>query len=259
MEHLTVVDDGAVRILTLNRPDRMNALSRKLVAELGEAARSASEAKGVRAVVLTGAGDKAFCAGADLKERTAMTEEDVRAFLWEYRRAFGALDRCRRPVIAAIQGVAFGGGLELALACDLRVADPAVTMGLVEVQVGIIPGAGGTQRLTRLVGVGRAKDLILSGRRLDPAEALAIGLVNRVSAPGRALAEAVAWGAQIAEQCAPIAVTQALDAIDGGVDLPLAAALDHERLCYEVLLQTADRREGIAAFAEKRKPVYRGE
>jgi enoyl-CoA hydratase/carnithine racemase len=259
MEHLTVEDQGAVRILTLNRPDRMNALSRKLVAEIGEAARSASETKGVRAVVVTGAGGKAFCAGADLKERTAMTEEDVSAFLGEYRRAFGALDRCDRPVIAAIQGVAFGGGLELALACDLRVADPSAKMGLVEVQVGIIPGAGGTQRLTRLVGVGRAKDLIVSGRRLDPPEALAIGLVNRVSAPGEALAEAVAWGAQIAESCAPIAVTQALAAIDGGIDLPLEAGLELERRCYEALLPTADRREGIAAFAGKRKPVYRGE
>jgi len=259
MEHLTVADEGAVRILTLNRPDRMNALSRKLVAEIGEAARAASEAKGVRAVVVTGAGDRAFCAGADLKERTAMTEADVSAFLWEYRRAFGALDDCRRPVIAALQGVAFGGGLELALACDLRVADPAAQMGLVEVRVGIIPGAGGTQRLARLVGVGRAKDLILTGRRLDAAEALSMGLVNRVSAPGQARAEAVAWGAEIAAECAPVAVTQALAAIDGGLDLPLEAGLEVERCAYEALLGTADRREGIAAFAAKRKPAYRGE
>jgi methylglutaconyl-CoA hydratase len=258
MEHLTIEDRGAVRVLTLNRPDRMNALSRKLVAEIGEAADAASADPGVRAVVVTGAGDKAFCAGADLKERTEMSEEDVRAFLLVYTSAFGALDRCARPVIAAIQGVAFGGGLELALACDVRVSDPAAQMGLVEVRVGIMPGAGGTQRLTRLLGPGRAKELIVTGRRLDAATALAMGVINRVSAPGQALAEAVAWGQEIAESCAPIAVTQALAAIDGGLDLPLEEGLALERRCYEKLLPTADRREGVQAFAEKRKPVFRG-
>ena len=258
MEQLTIEDRGAVRILTLNRPDRMNALSRVLVDEIGTAARQADADAAVRAVVVTGAGGKAFCAGADLKERDDMTEDDVRAFLWVYRRAFGALDRCGKPVIAAVQGVAFGGGLELALACDLRVADPAAQLGLVEVRVGIMPGAGGTQRLARLVGVGRAKELIVTGRRLDAAAALAMGVVNRVSAPGCALEEAVAWATEIAESCAPIAVRQALTAIDEGIELPLEAGLDVERRCYEVLLPTADRREGIAAFAAKRKPSYRG-
>jgi len=258
MEHLTVEDRGAVRLLTLNRPDRMNALSRALVREIGSAAVEAGTARAVRAVVVTGAG-KAFCAGADLKERTGMSEEEVRAFLGLYRDAFGALDGCPKPVIAAIGGVAFGGGLELALACDLRIVDPAAEVGLVEVRVGILPGAGGTQRLPRLVGVARAKEMIVTGRRVGSAEAAAIGLVHRVSAPGACLAEALAWADEIATSAAPLAVRAALAAIDGGIELPFEAALDLERRSYESILETADRREGIAAFAEKRKPVFRGE
>ncbi|MBI2895380.1 MAG: enoyl-CoA hydratase/isomerase family protein [Deltaproteobacteria bacterium] len=258
MEHIVVADRGSVRIVTLNRPERMNALSRALVAEIGAAAREAAATATTRALVLTGAG-KAFCAGADLKERTSMTEAEVKAFLGVYRDAFGAVDRCPKPVIAAIGGAAFGGGLELALACDLRVADPMATMGLVEVRVGIIPGAGGTQRLPRLIGPGRAKDLIVTGRRVDAKEALSLGLVNRVSEPGEVLDEAVAWGAEIAESCAPVGVAQALAAIDGGLDLSLEEGLAHEQRCYEVTLPTADRLEGIAAFAAKRKPSFKGE
>jgi enoyl-CoA hydratase/carnithine racemase len=257
-ETLLVEDRGPVRVLTMNRPERLNALSRNLVAEIGLAARAASADRAVRAVVLTGAGEKAFCAGADLKERQTMTLDEVRDFLALYRASFGDLDRCSKPVVAAIGGVAFGGGLEVALACDLRVADPAAKMGLTETRLGIMPGAGGTQRLPRLVGVARAKDLILTGRHVGATEAFGFGLVNRISEPGKVIGAAVA----LAEECAegaPISLERALAAIDLGTDTTFESGLDIERECYAATLVTKDRDEGIAAFREKRKPVFRGE
>ncbi|MCB9616528.1 MAG: enoyl-CoA hydratase/isomerase family protein [Sandaracinus sp.] len=256
LEHgVTVERHGAVAVWTLDRPDRMNALGRATVRELGRLAREARTDTSIRAVVLTGRGDKAFCAGADLKERQGMNEEDVRDFLGLYRAAFDAIDRLPKPVIAAINGVAFGGGLELALACDLRVMASSAKVGLTEVSLAIIPGAGGTQRITRLVGPAKAKELILLARRLDANEALALGIVNRVadSALEGALEMAKAF-----ETSAPIAVAAALDAIDGASDLPLDAGLLHERRCYERTLESQDRLEALAAFRDKRPPRYEG-
>ena len=250
---------GAIAIWTIDRPERMNALSRAVVRELGRLAREAASDRTLRAVILTGAGDKAFCAGADLKERRGMDEEDVRDFLPLYRASFGAIDRLPVPVIAAINGVAFGGGLELALACDFRVAAAHAKVGLTEVSLGIIPGAGGTQRLTRIVGEARAKELIVFARRLDAAQALAYGVVTEVAADGEAALDAALRMAAPLEQAAPIAVTAALDAIDGALDLPLEAGLSLETRCYERTLASKDRLEAIAAFAEKRPPVFRGE
>jgi len=258
LETLLVEDRGTVRVLTMNRPDRLNALSRQLVADLGAAAREAGADRGVRAVVVTGAGEKAFSAGADLKERQTMTLDDVRDFLLLYKASFEDLDRCPKPVVAAINGVAFGGGLEVALSCDLRVADPAAKMGLTETRLGIIPGAGGTQRLPRLVGVARAKDLILTGRHVSAEEALSLGLVNRMSGVGDAVGEAVRLAAQCAEG-APIALEMALRAIDQGAQAAFEHGLEIERDAYLVTLATKDRDEGIAAFKEKRKPIFRGE
>jgi len=233
-------------------------LSRAAVRRLGELAREAATDSAVRAIVLTGAGDRAFCAGADLKERVGMSVEDVRDFLGLYRAAFDAIARCPKPVVAAVNGVAFGGGLELALACDLRVASATAKLGLTEVSLAIIPGAGGTQRLTRLVGEAKAKELILLARRLTADEALELGIINRVAAPGEtALDAALSFIAPLAE-AAPIAVAAALDAIDGGLDLPLDAGLLHERRCYERTLASEDRLEALAAFHEKRPPRYRG-
>ncbi|MCB9635114.1 MAG: enoyl-CoA hydratase/isomerase family protein [Sandaracinus sp.] len=256
LEHgVTVERHGAVAVWTLDRPDRMNALGRATVRELGRLAREARTDTSIRAVVLTGRGDKAFCAGADLKERQGMNEEDVRDFLGLYRAAFDAIDRLPKPVIAAINGVAFGGGLELALACDLRVMASSAKVGLTEVSLAIIPGAGGTQRITRLVGPAKAKELILLARRLDANEALSLGIVNRVaeSALDGALEMAKAF-----ETSAPIAVAAALDAIDGASDLPLDAGLLHERRCYERTLESQDRLEALAAFRDKRPPRYEG-
>jgi len=249
----------AIAIWTIDRPDRMNALSRATVRELGRLAREADADRDLRAVILTGAGERVFCAGADLKERRSMNEEDVRDFLSLYRVSFGAIDRLGKPVLAAINGDAFGGGLELALACDLRVVARTAKIGLTETSLAIIPGAGGTQRLPRVVGAARAKEMILLARRLDAEEALRIGLVSRVAGEGET---AVGIAMEIALELAagaPIALAAALEAVDAASELPLEAGLSVERACYERTLASKDRLEALAAFAEKRKPTYRGE
>jgi enoyl-CoA hydratase/carnithine racemase len=249
---------GALAIWTLDRPDRRNALARATVRELWRLAREASADRALRAVVLTGTG-QTFCAGADLKERQGMDEEEVRDFLALYRAAFGAIDRLPVPVVAAIDGVAFGGGLELALACDFRVASRSAQLGLTETSLAIIPGAGGTQRLARVVGGGRAKELIVFGRRLSAEQAHAIGLVNDLAEQGEgALDAALRYVAPLLD-AAPIAIAAALDAVDGALDRTLEDGLSFERSCYERTLASKDRLEALAAFAAKRKPVYRGE
>lgn len=251
--------DGSIAVVTLQRPERMNALSRVLLQEIGTVFRALAADPAVRAVVLAGSGEKAFCAGADLKERQGMTEDDVRALLGLYRESFGAVDSCPKPVVAAIQGVALGGGFELALACDLRVAGAGAVVGLPETSLAIIPGAGGTQRLPRLVGPGRAKEMILLARRYAAHEALSLGLVTALAAPGEsALAAAKRLVAPLAIG-APIALAAAMEAVDGGADLDLAEGLLLEARCYEKTLVSSDRREALAAFSEGRKPVYRGE
>jgi enoyl-CoA hydratase/carnithine racemase len=251
--------EGPLAIWTLDRPDRRNALSRATVRRIGALARDATKDRSLRAVILTGAGDKAFCAGADLKERRDMDEEAVRDFLGLYRAAFGALDALPVPVVAAINGAAFGGGLELALSCDLRVMSESAQVGLTEVSLAIIPGAGGTQRLTRLLGPAKAKELILLSRRLDADEAHSLGIVNRVATDGQSALDCARELVAPLLEAAPIAVSAALEAIDAATDLPLDAGLLRERACYERTLESADRLEALAAFNEKRKPVYRGE
>lgn len=249
---------GPFAIWTIDREERMNALSRAVVRELGRLAREAAGDPALRAVIVTGAGERAFCAGADLKERREMDEDDVRDFLPLYRASFGAIDRLPVPVIAAINGVAFGGGLELALVCDLRVAAPHALFALPETTLGIIPGAGGTQRLPRIVGEARAKEMILLGRRLDAREALAWGLVNRVSPEGtNVLDDTLAFLQPIADG-APIAQKAALAAIDASFDTTLEHGLELERVFYDETLRSEDRREALRAFAEKRKPQFAG-
>jgi enoyl-CoA hydratase/carnithine racemase len=250
---------GALAIWTIDRPDRRNALSRSVVREIGRLARHAAHDRTLRAVILTGAGGQAFCAGADLKERQGMNEEEVRDFLSLYRVAFRDLDRLDKPVIAAIDGVAFGGGLELALACDFRIAARNAQIGLTETSLGIIPGAGGTQRLVREIGAARAKELIVFARRIDAAEALSLGVVNRLAAEFEtALDAAVAWAEPLLS-AAPIAIAAALAAVDAASDLTLDDGLSFERACYERTLVSKDRTEALTAFAAKRKPVFTGE
>jgi enoyl-CoA hydratase/carnithine racemase len=257
MTELHSEDRGPVRVLTIDGEARMNVLSRALIAELaGEAQRAAADG-GVRAVVVTGAGTRAFSAGANLKERRGWTEDDVRRWLVELHAGLREVERCPKPWIAAVNGLALGGGCELALACDLRVLDPAAQMGLTEVRIGIIPGGGGTVRLARLIGLGRARDLVLTARRVDAEEALQIGLANRISAAGDSVSGAVALGNEIATN-APVAVAAAKASLEEAWDLALDAALERERAHYDKALRSEDRLEGLAAFAEKRPPRWKG-
>lgn len=249
-------EDGIVT-LTLNREDAANALSRDLLLSLRDHAEDLRARADVRVVVITGAGERAFCAGADLKERRGMNEDQVRAAVTLIRSTIHAVSTLPQPVIAAVGGVAFGGGTELALAADLRVAADNAVFGLTETSLAIIPGAGGTQRLARLIGVAKAKELIFTARRIDAVTAHGLGIVNQVVKKSELLAQ-VRELAQEIQKNGPIAVRQAKLAIDRGADVDLNTSLAIEALAYEVVIPTEDRLEGLAAFAEKRKPQYKG-
>jgi enoyl-CoA hydratase/carnithine racemase len=248
---------GSTEIWTIDAEKRRNAINRATLTEFEKRVARVSQGHEVRAVVLTGAGDRAFCAGADLKERTGMSDGEVRAFLAQLGGALRSMEASDCVFIAAINGAALGGGTELALACDFRVAAPTAELGLTEVQLGIIPGGGGTQRLPRLVGPSRAKDLILTGRRINAAEALAIGLVQRLAPEGRLLEVSLGLAEQIGAN-APLAVAAAKHAVDEGLALDLQEALALEQRHYEAVLASEDRLEGLKAFAEKRAPRFRG-
>jgi methylglutaconyl-CoA hydratase len=199
-----------------------------------------------------------FCAGADLKERTKLTEAETAAYVQEIGRAFTELEDLPMPVIAVIEGAAMGGGLELALAADLRVAGAKAQLGMVETALAIIPGAGGTQRLPRLIGVSRAKELIFTARRISAEEAGRLGLVDRVVTAGEALDAALALAREILPN-GPLALRLAKQAVNGGIALNLSSGLALEQACYAQVIPTKDRQEGLAAFREKRPPRFRGE
>lgn len=253
--------------LTLNRPDVLNSLNRDLLQRLMAACHDLAADRQVTVVIVTGAGAKAFCAGADLAERKGLSEGEVLDYLSLIQKTMAALEALPQPTIAAINGSAFGGGTELSLACDLRMMVEEAALRLTEVKLGIIPGAGGTQRLPRLIGKSRAKELILTARPLAAREAFEIGLVHRL-VPGDAAAagedhrelinQARSWAHEIAA-AAPLALKQAKYAIDAGYDRDLQAGLALETRAYLQLVNTKDRLEGLAAFAEKRQPCYRGE
>lgn len=254
---LIVERRGAAALVTLNRPHARNAVSRAMASQLVEALEELDADPRVRAVVITGAGNKAFCAGADLKERATMNDADVRHFLATLGAALTKVESMPKPVIAAINGFALGGGLEFALACDLRLASETATMGLTEVRLAIIPGGGGTQRLPRVVGIAKAKELIYTGRRVPSAEAERIGLVNEVCAPDALVDRALAIADEIALG-GPLAVAQAKFAIHHGMQTDLQTGLAIERKAYETLIPTTDRVEALAAFREKRPPRFEG-
>ncbi len=248
---------GAVAVVTLNRPDRMNALSRSSVMRLGELGRALLADSAVRAIVLTGAGDKAFCAGADLKERLGMSEPEVLGLLELYRSELGWLLNCPVPTLCAMNGVALGGGLELGLACDFRVARHHALLGLPETALGIIPGAGGTQRLPRIVGEAKAKELVLLGQRVSADQALAIGLLHRVCPAERDLLDYCLEFLLPISEGAPIAQRAALRALRAA-ELPLEEGLEIELTAYRDCLSSEDRREALLAFREKRKARFVG-
>jgi enoyl-CoA hydratase/carnithine racemase len=255
---LLVEQSDQVRLLTLNRPKVMNSFNFDQLKALEQQIEDLRFNTDIRVVIITGAGEKAFCAGADLKERATLSPMKVKEFIFTIRNLFTAIEQLNKPVIAAVNGVALGGGTELALACDIRIAADNATMGLTETRLAIIPGAGGTQRLPRLVGRGKAKELIFTGRRIGAAEALDMGMVNRICPRRELLAECYKMAAMICET-GPIAIEQAKYAINYGLETDLASGLAIESNAYWVTIPTKDRLEGLAAFREKRKPVYRGE
>jgi len=257
MPDVVVEKRGSTAWVTLNRPDVRNALSRDVNLRLQELAAELAHDDDTRVVVITGAGDKAFCAGADLKERRGVPAAETASYINAIAGAISDWGELRKPTIAAMNGSAFGGGLELALACDFRILVEGAEVGLTEVRLGIMPGAGGTQRLPRLIGEARAKEMILLGRRLSAARAFEIGLVSQLVARaelGRAVEVLLAELAG----CAPLSVQQAKSAIERGHGRPLDEALELERQLYDVTLFSEDRDEGLAAFAEGRPPRYQG-
>jgi enoyl-CoA hydratase len=248
--------DG-VATVTLNRPDVLNAMNQAMRGELGRCFAGLGDDDDVRAIVVTGAGQRAFSAGADIRE-FAEPQPPVR--FREQRRRLDfrqAMDRCAQPIIAAISGYALGGGLELALACDIRIAGEDAQLGLTEINLAIIPGGGGTQRLPRLVGRGKALEMILTGARIGAAEALRIGLVERVVPAAEALTHALELARAIAHK-APVALRYAKEAVVKGLELPLADGLRLENDLATLLRTTEDRLEGARAFLEKRKPRWTG-
>jgi enoyl-CoA hydratase/carnithine racemase len=246
-----------VALITLRRPDQLNAIDADTVAELDGILSRIESDRDVRAVVITGEG-KAFSAGADIKEFNELeTADDFRAFLHDLERTFRRLEQLAQPSVAAVNGIAFGGGLELAMACDLRVADPRARFGLPEIKLGIVPGAGGTQRLPRLVPRAVAAQMLLTGDPVSAAEALHIGLVNEVVDAQPVIDRAVELAATIAAR-APLAVAAVKRLLDAHVDGTLEAGFELERDESSTLFATDDRREGTAAFAEKREPSFEG-
>jgi enoyl-CoA hydratase/carnithine racemase len=246
--------DGIAEVV-LDRPDAMNALNTATLVQLTAHFTALAQDPQVRVVVLSSAVDRAFCVGADLKERAAMNDAQIMAQRPVFRAAFGALLALPQPAIAAVHGYALGGGCELALSCDVIVADATAQLGLPEASVGLVPGCGGTQLLARRVGPGRAADMIFSGRRAGADEAHAIGLADRLVPAGSARTSALELAATIAAN-SPVAVRAAKQALRNGAGLNLAAALDVEDAAWRIAAGSADRREGIAAFAEKRTPIW---
>ncbi len=250
--------DGDLLWITIERPQVMNCLSFPTLRRFRTLLEEVAQDLTVRCVLITGAGEKAFCAGADLKERKSMSPERVSDFLRNIRALMSDVDGMPQPTIAVVNGFAFGGGTELMLSCDLRVAAEHASFGLTETTLAIIPGAGGTQRLPRLIGKSRAKDLILTGRRIGAQEALQMGLVNRVASSGQLEQIASELAASISAN-GPVAVRAAKAAIDQGCELAIREGLEVEASCYQRVLPTADRLEALAAFAQKRKPLFKGE
>ncbi len=251
------IENEHIGIITLNRLEAANALSLQLLDELNEIFGEIENNNSIRCVIITGAGNKSFCAGADLKERRGMTEEEVIKTVTYIGETISNIEKLKVPVIAAINGVAFGGGLELALACDIRIVANHVKMGLTETSLAIIPGAGGTQRLPRLIGTGQAKRLIYTAMRIEADEAYKIGLVESIVQPENLLQEAKQLAVKIASN-GPIAVKQVKEAINKGIETDLNSGLNIEHQCYKQTIPTEDRLEGLQAFKEKRKPNYKG-
>lgn len=246
-----------IATVTVNRPKALNALNAETVAELDDVFTDLRDDANARAVILIGAGDRAFVSGADIKELSALTTVEAKEYINRGQAVLEKIENLGKPTLAAINGYALGGGLELAMACTLRVASEKARLGQPEVMLGIIPGYGGTQRLPRLVGRAKAMEMILTGDMIDAAEALQLGLVNKVVPPEELIPEAEKLLKTILSR-GPLAVAYALEAINKGLDMPLAEAIAFEGNLISVLFSSADRTEGCRAFLEKRNPEFKG-
>lgn len=255
--NLLVEDRETVRILTINRPEVLNALNRDLLAELKDAVENFAADEDVVVMVITGAGDRAFIAGADIKAQQPLDPEEGRQWGLLGQGVLRFIETMAKPVIAAINGFALGGGCELAMACDIRLASDRARLGQPEVTLGITPGYGGTQRLPRLVGVGKAKQLIFTGKMIPAAEAHRIGLVDEVYPHDELMDGALKMASTIAAN-APIAVRYAKTQIDQGLQTDIESAMTIEAGLFGLCFATADQKEGMGAFLEKRKAVFRG-
>jgi len=256
VDYVTIQHDDSVAVLTIDRQERLNALDPQVVEEIGQALLEL-EAEAPRAIVVTGAGERAFVAGADITAMSVMDPLEAKRFSEIGHAAMALLDRSPVPTIAAVNGFALGGGCEVALACDVRIAAENATFGFPEVGLGILPGMGGTQRLPRLIGPALAKEMIFTGRRISAEEAREIGLVNRVVAEGEALNAAMELAAEISAN-GPLAVRHAKSAANRALDVDLVSGLEYEADQFALLFATKDAREGMNAFSEKRKPEFEG-
>ncbi|XP_050230515.1 probable enoyl-CoA hydratase 2, mitochondrial [Mercurialis annua] len=257
LKKLADSDSGIVEV-NLDRPESKNAIGKEMLRGLRNIFETINRDDSAKVVMICSSVPKVFCAGADLKERKTMTPSEVQFFVNSLRSTFSFIEELRIPTVAVIEGAALGGGLEMALSCDLRICGEDAVLGLPETGLAIVPGAGGTQRLPRLVGKSVAKELIFTGRKIGGREAMSIGLVNYSVPPGEARLKALEVAREI-NQKGPVAIKMAKKAINEGLDVDMASAMDLEEECYEQLLHTKDRLEGLAAFAEKRKPKYKGE
>jgi len=260
LETLSYAVHGNVAVVTLNRPDRMNTLGGSMKPDLARAFfELARHDAHVRVVLVTGSGDRAFCAGADIKERAGNQTNAADYFVAQKatHELFRNIEEFEKPVIAAINGVALGGGLEIALCCDIRIASATARFGLPEIKLGVIPAAGGTQRLPRLIGEARAKELILTADLVDAETALRYGIVSRVHPPADLMPAALELAQRIAEH-PPLAVRFAKRAINRGMQTDLDSGLEYERYAAAMVIDSEDRKEGMRAFVEKRKPSFIG-
>src|SRR5215212_6237452 len=254
-EQVELVTGGGLATVRLNRPERYNALGARMVEELGEALDEVETSGEARVMILTGTGGRAFCSGVDLKERAAMDADER----WAHNRTLnafaGRLARLQVPTIAAMNGLAFGGGLEITLACDFRIAVEGATFSLPEVGIGIVPGTGGTQRLPRLIGPTRAKEMILTGRRIDAATALETGLLSKLVPPDELMQEARTLAEEISSN-SPFALAHAKAAVDLALETPIEQGLRYETAAIRATLASEDYAIGLAAFSEKEKPKF---
>ena len=248
---------GGIALVTVNRPEKLNALNRETVAELEDAFGIVERDRAVKALIVTGAGEKAFVAGADINELAALTPVEAQAYAARGQRVLRALEQMKKPTVAAVNGYALGGGLELAMACAVRFASPNARLGQPEVKLGILPGYGGTQRLPRLVGRGRALEMLLSGEPVDAAEAHRMGLVNAVVPQAELLEHCRAWLEKVLAN-APLAVALTMEAVDTGLEAGLDQGLRFEAAAFGLTTATEDRSEGTRAFLEKRRPAFAG-